>query len=577
MFEPIWKMNDIRNQVAVIDGLRAPTIVLQNARYLHSVFRDWRHGNIWIAGDRIVYVGDELPQNITNTEMIDMTGKTVVPGYIEPHVHPHQLYNPVSFARYGMKTGTSTMLCDNLAMFLALENKKAFSMMDRWKSLPTQFYWWVRFDSQTQLEHEHEVFSMENVLEWIERPDVLMGGEVTGWPRLMAGDDEMLYWIQAAKLKGKKIEAHLPGASEKTLAKMRLFGANGDHEAMTVDDVEKRINQGYAVTLRYSSIRPDLPNILKDIVEKGWNIFHHLMMTTDGSTPMFHEDGVMDKCIRAALAAGVDPIDAYNMASYNVAKYYGVSNLHGMISTGRFATLNVLTDEFTPVPEAVMAKGQWMVRDGEEVFDWPEERFEEFTPLALDFELHESDFQFSIPFGIKLVNDVITKPYSVNLHLNKQAVVQNEDECYLMLIDKFGKWHVNTFLKGFAKNVQGFASTYSTTGDVILIGKSIEAMMQAFSEVKKLGGGIVLIEDEQVIASIPLTVGGLMSDLPMEQLIEQEKALIVELRARGFDKGDAIYSLLFLQSTHLPYIRITPKGLYDVMKKNILLPAMMRE
>lgn len=576
MFEPIWKMNEIRNQVAVIDGLRAPTIVLQHARYLHSVFRDWRYGNIWIANDRIVYVGEEMPQNTTNTEIVNMDGKTIVPGYIEPHVHPHQLYNPISFARYAMKSGTSTMLCDNLAMFLALPNKKAFSMLDRWKAMPTQFYWWVRFDSQTQLEHEHEVFSMENVLEWIERPDVLMGGEVTGWPRLMAGDDEMLYWIQAAKLKGKKIEAHLPGASEKTLAKMRLFGANGDHEAMTLDDVEKRLNQGYAVTLRYSSIRPDLPNILKDIVDKDWNIFHHLMMTTDGSTPMFHEDGIMDKCIRAALEAGVSPIDAYNMASYNAAKYYGMSNLHGMVSTGRFATLNVLEDEWNPTPIHVMAKGKWMVRDRKEVCEWPEETFAELPPLALDFELTESDFQFSIPFGIELVNDVITKPYSVNLHLNKQSVVQNDDECYLMLLDKFGKWHVNTFLKGFARNIQGFASSYSTTGDIILIGKSIEAMMQAFNEVKKLGGGIVLIEHEEVVQHIPLRLGGVMSDVSMEQLIEQEKALITELRARGFEKGDAIYSLLFLQSTHLPYIRITPKGLYDVMKKKILLPAMMR-
>lgn len=569
-------MNEIRNQVAVIDGLRAPTIVLQHARYLHSVFRDWRYGNIWIANDRIVYVGEEMPQNTTNTEIVNMDGKTIVPGYIEPHVHPHQLYNPISFARYAMKSGTSTMLCDNLAMFLALPNKKAFSMLDRWKAMPTQFYWWVRFDSQTQLEHEHEVFSMENVLEWIERPDVLMGGEVTGWPRLMAGDDEMLYWIQAAKLKGKKIEAHLPGASEKTLAKMRLFGANGDHEAMTLDDVEKRLNQGYAVTLRYSSIRPDLPNILKDIVDKDWNIFHHLMMTTDGSTPMFHEDGIMDKCIRAALEAGVSPIDAYNMASYNAAKYYGMSNLHGMVSTGRFATLNVLEDEWNPTPIHVMAKGKWMVRDRKEVCEWPEETFAELPPLALDFELTESDFQFSIPFGIELVNDVITKPYSVNLHLNKQSVVQNDDECYLMLLDKFGKWHVNTFLKGFARNIQGFASSYSTTGDIILIGKSIEAMMQAFNEVKKLGGGIVLIEHEEVVQHIPLRLGGVMSDVSMEQLIEQEKALITELRARGFEKGDAIYSLLFLQSTHLPYIRITPKGLYDVMKKKILLPAMMR-
>lgn len=576
MFEPVWKMGEIRNQVAVIDGLVAPTIVLQNARYLHSVFRDWRFGNIWIAGDRIVYVGAEMPKNITNTEIVDVAGKTIVPGYIEPHVHPHQLYNPISFAKYAMKTGTSVMLCDNLVLFLSLPNKKAFSILDSWKKLPTQFYWWVRFDSQSQLEHESEVFSMEAVLEWIERPDVLMGGELTGWPQLMAGDDQMLYWIQAAKLKGKKIEAHLPGASEKTLAKMRLFGANGDHEAMTVDEVEARINQGYAVTLRHSSIRPDLPELLKGIMERQWNIFHHLMMTTDGSTSTFYEDGIMDKCIRVALEAGVSPVDAYNMASYNVAKYYGVSNIHGMVGTGRFATLNILEDEFHPTPQAVMAKGQWMYRDGEEVYEWPETDMAQLGQLNIDFALTEEDFQFSMPFGIELVNNVITKPYSVNLHLNKGSVVQNEDECYLMLLDKYGHWRVNTFIKGFVGNVEGFASSYSTTGDIILIGKDIQAMKQAFERLKQLNGGIVLIEQGEVVHEIPLTVAGCMYDGTMEQLIEVERTLIHVLEQRGFSKGDPVYSLLFLQSTHLPYIRITPKGLYDVMKKKILMPAIMR-
>ncbi|PJO45273.1 adenosine deaminase, partial [Lysinibacillus xylanilyticus] len=63
---------------------------------------------------------------------------------------------------------------------------------------------------------------------------------------------------------------------------MKLLGADGDHEAMTVEEVERRIMQGYAVTLRHSSIRPDLPDLLKGIVEKELPIFDHLMMTTDG-------------------------------------------------------------------------------------------------------------------------------------------------------------------------------------------------------------------------------------------------------------------------------------------------------
>lgn len=142
--------------------------------------------------------------------------------------------------------------------------------------------------------------------------------------------------------------------------RMKLLGADGDHEAMTAEDVEKRILHGYGVTLRYSSIRPDLPNLLKGILEKKLNIFDHLMMTTDGSTPVFHRDGVMDMCIRQALDTGVDPIDAYNMATYNIARYYNLSHLHGMIATGRFATLNILTDEFHPNPESVLSKGVWL-------------------------------------------------------------------------------------------------------------------------------------------------------------------------------------------------------------------------
>ena len=147
---------------------------------------------------------------------------------------------------------------------------------------------------------------------------------------------------------------------------MKLLGADGDHEAMTIEDVEKRIEHGYGVTLRYSSIRPDLPNLLKAIIEKKLNIFDHIMLTTDGSTPSFHRDGVMNLCIEKALEAGVDPIDAYNMASYNIARYYNLSHLHGIIATGRFATLNILKDEYHPNPESVLSKGIWLKKEGKE-------------------------------------------------------------------------------------------------------------------------------------------------------------------------------------------------------------------
>ena len=571
-----WKINKIRKQISIIDGVAAPEIVLQNANYLHSMLKTWVTGNIWISEERIVYVGKEMPGNTAGTEIIDVSGKKIVPGYIEPHVHPFQLYNPHSFAEFSAQSGTTTFISDNMSFISSIGNKKAFSFIDELAKLPFSFYWWSRFDSQTELENEGELYSNASVMEWLERQDVIMGGELTGWPRLMRGDDQMLYWIQAAKHKGKKVEGHLPGASEKTLAKMRLFGVDGDHESMTIEDIELRLQHGYELTLRYSSIRPDLPQLLKAVVEKGYAIFDHLMMTTDGSTPSFHEDGVMDKCIRAALEAGVRPVDAYNMAAYNVARYYNMTNLHGSIATGRYANINILADEFSPTPEAVLSKGVWLKKDGQNTQAFPKTDLSVFGQLQLDFELTEADFQFSMPIGIEMLNDVITKPYSINNVGQNNRLSTDHDESYLMLVDRNGKWRINTMLKGFASQVKGFASSYSNTGDIILIGKSMDEMLHAFDELKKMNGGIVLVENGQVVAKIPLALGGSIYDGDVRELIPLEVELKQALKQRGYHHTDAIYTLLFLQSTHLPYIRITTRGIFDVMKNTVMLPAVMR-
>lgn len=576
MKHPNWKISDIREQIAVIDGKKSPSIVITNARYLHSILKKWVEGNIWILDDRIVYAGPNMPPHMEDAEVVDASGKTIVPGYIEPHVHPYQLYNPLTLADYASQTGTTTFLSDNLTLFLSLKNDEAFNILDQLKERAFHFYWWMRYDSQTELLREHNLFTSTSLAEWGARQDVLLGGELTSWPRLLAGDDQLLYWLQASRANHKKIESHLPGASSRTLARLKLFGADGDHEAMTVEEVENRILHGYAVTLRHSSIRPDLPQLLKGIVEKKLAIFDHLMMTTDGATPAFYEDGLMDKCIQVALDAGVETIQAYQMASYNIANYYDVTHLHGLIATGRFATLNFLADEFHPTPIDVLSKGVWLKRENERVHSFEDIDWGNLQHFNLDFELTDEDFQFSMPFGIEMVNDVITKPYSTNLDTNEGILSHDHDECYLMLVDKEGKWRVNTLIKGFATSLEGFATSYSATGDIILIGKNVEAMNQAFNEMKKMGGGIVIVEDDEVISSIPLKIGGAVSSEPVEQIIQQEKILKQALKERGFMHGDAIYTLLFLQSTHLPYIRITQRGIYDVMKNQVLFPSVMR-
>ncbi|NNU97840.1 amidohydrolase family protein, partial [Anoxybacillus sp. EFIL] len=154
----------------------------------------------------------------------------LVSGYIEPHAHPFQLYNPQTLAEYAAQFGTTTLINDNLFLFLQLSKKKAFSFLAAMEKQPMTMYWWCRLDPQTEMDGEEHFFSYKNMKSWLENDAVLQVGELTGWPRLLEGDDFILHWMQEAKKIGKKVEGHFPGASDRTLTKMKLFGADADHE-----------------------------------------------------------------------------------------------------------------------------------------------------------------------------------------------------------------------------------------------------------------------------------------------------------------------------------------------------------
>jgi adenine deaminase len=573
-----WKNKQIRQHVSVLDGKYAPTILLKNALYLNQTFRQWMRANIWIYEDRIVYVGENLPANDENCEIIDCTNEILVPGYIEPHAHPFQLYNPQTLAAYASQHGTTTLINDNMALILQMKKKEAFSLIRDLRSTPATMYWWSRFDAQTEILDENEIFSHSNVKAWLDHDAVLQGGELTGWPKLLAGDDMMLHWIQEAKRMRKQIEGHFPGASEKTLAKMMLFGADCDHEAMTGEEVYNRLMQGYMVSLRYSSIRPDLPELLDDINRLGIQAYDRLMFTTDGSSSSFYEQGIINRMIQIAIEKGIPPIDAYNMGTINVARYYNIAHLHGNIATGRVANINFLSDKENPTPVSVLAKGKWLKRNGKAIDEFSSFNWDDYglQPLEIDWELEVDDLQFSMPFGIKMENSVITKPYSISIDVSTDVLPDDLDECFFTLIDRNGKWRINTILKGFADKLSGLASSYSNTGDIILIGKNKRDMVCAFNRMKELGGGVVIAEAEKIVCELSLPLGGIMSDLPIEELMIHEKKLFAELRKRGYHFSDPVYSLLFFSSTHLPYIRITQQGMYDVMNKTILFPSIMR-
>ncbi|MGH0522707.1 adenine deaminase C-terminal domain-containing protein [Bacillus cereus] len=569
-----WSNKQLREHVEVIDGKRSPHILCKNATYLNSYMREWMQANIWIYDDRIVYVGEKLPVQLHECEVIDCDGKYVVPSYIEPHAHPYQLYNPETLANHAMQFGTTTFINDNLTLFFTLQREEAFRLLDEFEKIPASMYWWCRFDGQTELQNGETLFNREEIIEWLKHKAVLQGGELTAWPKLLHGDDEMLTWMQETKRLQKKVEGHFPGASETTLAKLKLLGTDCDHEAMTGQEAFTCLMQGYTVSLRNSSIRPDLEVLLKELLELGVKQFDRFFFTTDGSHPSFYENGMTNVMISTAIKQGVPVIDAYDMASYNIARYYNMEHVHGSIATGRIANINILESKENPVPISVLAKGKWVKRDGVNThealhIDWSKHKV---TQLSLDWSIEKEDMIFSNKTGIHLLNNVITKPYTSEINIDCDELSTDHDECFLMMIARDGSWQVNIAVKGFAKELGGLASSYSGTGDIILIGKRKEDMLTAFRRVKELGGGMVIVENNEVLHEIALPLLGIMSNLKMRELIQEEKQMVKLLQERGYAYDDPAFTILFFSATHLPFIRVTPIGLYDVKSSKVVAP-----
>ncbi|UOR10198.1 adenine deaminase C-terminal domain-containing protein [Halobacillus amylolyticus] len=574
-----WRNRQLREHVAVVEGKLAPTKLVKNTTYLNVYLKQWMTGHIWIYEDRIIYSGPELPPLTEGTEIIDGQGSYIVPGYVEPHVHPYQLYNPLSLAVHAVQTGTTTLINDNLMWIFLTDKKKAFSLLEDCAKLSASVFWWARFDSQSALQEEDQFDFDDQVLSWLNHDAVIQGGELTAWPDVLyGGDDQMLHWMQESKRSRKPLEGHLPGASWKTLVKMKLLGLDSEHESMTADEVMDRLMHGYQTGLRYSSIRPDLPDILKGLKEKNLTHFDKLMYTTDGSTPGFFSEGLINVCIKIAIEAGIPEIDAYLMGSYQPARHFGLEDRIGSLASGRVAHLNFLSDPTDPTPHSVIAKGEWVKRDHNDVARHKEVHWEEngVAPLDINWELTADDLQFSMPIGMEMVNEVIMKPYAIDNDASVDRLPPETREAFLTLLDRDGKWQVNTLLKGFTDSLGGLVSSYSNTGDFILIGNSREDTRLAFERMKELGGGIVLADQGEIVYELPLPLGGIMADMPMSSLIEEEHRLREHLNSYGYVFGDPVYTLLFLSSMHLPYIRITPKGIMDVKKKEVLYPAMMR-
>ena len=530
--------------------------------------------NVAIAGERIAYVGLREDMVGPRTDIVEATGRTLVPGYIEPHAHPWTLTTPAALARQVLPLGTTTIVGDNLAVY-ELAGRRGFeAAIAALARGPLKFYWMVRPHGQSRSRGESARFPVATLRRMLADPRTVAVGEVTRWPEVWAGRPALLERLALAPAAGKRIEGHTAGARAEKLTALAAAGLSSDHEPITAQEALERARLGIALMLRQSSLRPDLRGLLGPFVKSG--SFGRLMLTTDGSTTAFvSEHGFVDALVRLALEQGVPPVEAYRMVTLNPATYYGKDADLGGIAPGRYADLLLLRDLADPRPAAVIARGRLVARDGRLLARVPEPRWREiFTATASRFDRRwsVSPEEFALPSGrvpvIRLVSTVITS-------LEERPL--QEGDLHAALLDRRGRWIAPGAVAGFAAELDGLAATTSTDYQILALGRRPESLARAVNRLLRLKGGIVLVDGDRVTFELPLPIGGIMSSRPLTELAEREREFHALLRARGYAFHDPIYTLLFMAADFLPSARLSALGVWDVKRSRVLLRSRVRK
>src|SRR5262249_54763725 len=218
--------------------------------------------NVAARGERIAYVGLRDEMVGPRTQVVDATGHVLVPGYIDPHVHPATLTTPSALARFVLPLGTTAVVADTL-QFWELGGLAAFrAVADALMEAPLHFYWMVRPHAQSRSAGEWRRFGLPTLAKAFAHPRTIAIGEGTRWPDAGRGDPQLLRRLGLGLARGARVEGHTAGASGEKIPAIAAAGFTSDHEPITAQEVLDRARQGIAVMLRESSLRPDLVSLL---------------------------------------------------------------------------------------------------------------------------------------------------------------------------------------------------------------------------------------------------------------------------------------------------------------------------
>lgn len=562
-------------------------LLVKNVKVFNSYLKKFKDGNVAILNNKFLYIDNNKNIEFEASSTIDGKNQYMIPGFIDIHMHiESSMMTPAPFCHHLSKNGVTTIVAEPHEIANVFGKKGIEAMIAAENSINTSIFYGIPSSvpsTSPDLETTGAILDFEEMKNLTSNPKVICIGEIMNYRKVIVDNSlDICKFIEYVKKNKPQyaIEGHCPKLLDLDLAKFLYLGVNGDHTEHTFEEFVQRFENGMFMELQAKSISSELINYIKEN-----NLYEHFAFVTDDTMPdTFLHKGHLNVVIKKAIQAGINIENAIYCATFTPARRM---NLHdrGVIAPGKKADFLLIdnlknlhiTQTFIDGKEVynINSEAKYIPTD----YKFPEEFYQSVRVEKINediFQIPVNNKENEVNCRIIKVIDGSTRTTEIIEKLNvKNGYLDWENSPYMLIavFERHGKNGNIGFglVTGDCIKNGAIATTYAHDHhNLMVIGKNIKDMTKTINRIIELQGGICCVENEEILAEVPLPVAGILSEKTVQELGKEVEILREKMSQLGYKHYNPIMSLCTLSLPVSPALKITDKGLIDVNQGKIV-------
>ena len=579
------KLKNTKKLIATALGRQAADLAVINANLVNVFTAEIQpQSTITVSAGKIASIGNPAPGALgPETIIIDAKGDFVLPGYIETHTHIANVFRLHDFCAAVLPHGTTTVFSEATELGNSLGRRGLNWLFEEAAGLPLDLNFtapcfsppYPEFEScyQISLAEYEELFQNERIA----------GIGEAYWPDILEADDHTLELLALAQRYNKPLQGHSAGAKEHQLNAFTAAGISSCHEPINPEQALDRLRLGLHLMIREGSIRRDLAGVapVKELTRES----RRMTISTDGVTPSWLlNEGHLDSLGQKAVELGFDPLTVVQMLTLNAAEAFQRQDI-GALVPGRRADILIVPELEKFTPRMVLCRGEVCADKGKlkdsqnyTPYSYPQAAYDSISlkPVTTATFIYSTTKHGDVKVrAIKPeIGSMVTHEVTPTLKIEQGNINADpiQDIIKYVVFDRYGSNRIaRGFLAGTGIGHGAWASTlnwecYQPT----VIGCSEEEMATAFNRLLEIKGGVVVVDKGRVLAELPLPIGGIKTDMDLQEILAREEQIVEALTTIGSKLDNPFFHYQTLAFTGLPFLRLTDKGLFDVRKRSLV-------